>query len=400
MTKTHRIFVIFLLGTLSAFGPLSMDMYLPALPELERQLHTTTSLAQLTITACIFGLAAGQLIIGPMSDRWGRRGPLLFGLALFTVTAFGAALTTNVFVLIGLRFLQGIAGSAGQVLSRSITRDLFVGPQLTQFFAILMAINGIFPILAPILGGFILSFTTWKGIFWLLTVVGVILIVAVWFGLPETLPKDKRVASWRNILADIHALLHDRNFMTYVLTQGFVYAALFSYISGASFVFQDIFHMSAQMFSVLYAINGLGIVVATRLTGELVHFHSDQTILVRSLWVGTFVSFLILISLALPNNFWPLVIGLFIVISLVGMVNTTATSLAMQSVGDRAGSASAILGVVMNGIGGCLSPLIGIAGDHSQVPMDGFIFLSELAALGILIWGLSLYRRPQSNKHA
>lgn len=385
MTKRHRYFVVFLLGTLSAFGPLSVDFYLPALPEIQQQIHTTASAAQLTITACLIGLAVGQVIIGPLSDLYGRKLPLMGGLLIFTISSFLAAFVHQIWWLIFLRLLQGLAGSSGQVLSRSIARDVFSGHDLTSFLAVLMSINGIFPIIAPLLGGFVLKVTDWRGIFIILGFIGILLMLAVGFGLKETLMPDNRIKTPKFVVRDIGILLKDRQFMAYALSQGFVYAALYSYISGSSFVFQRIFNMSPQSFSVLYAINGLGIVIVTEITGNLVKSFGERKLLRKAIELGTFFSVILVGSLAMPNNFWVLVISLFLIISLVGMVNTTATSLALQGESKRAGSASALLGFIMNAIGASISPLVGIMGT-SQVPMDVLILLSEVAALLIAIF--------------
>ncbi|MCT2909603.1 Bcr/CflA family efflux MFS transporter [Schleiferilactobacillus harbinensis] len=236
-----------LLGVLSAFGPLSMDMYLPALPEVASQLHTTSAAGQLTITSCIFGLAAGQIIVGPLSDRWGRKLPLLAGVGLFTLTSFLIPFTTSIWPLIILRLFQGIGGSAGQVLSRAVARDLFSGPQLGRFLGILMSINGIFPIIAPLLGGAVLSFTDWRGVFVILGAIGLILFLWTWWGLPETLPADRRTATGFAAFTQMSELFKDRPFMGYMLSQGFVYGALYVYISGSAFAFETVFHFSPQI---------------------------------------------------------------------------------------------------------------------------------------------------------
>ncbi|WP_057894241.1 multidrug effflux MFS transporter [Lacticaseibacillus brantae] len=380
----HRWLLLVLLGTLSAFGPLSMDLYLPGLPELQQQLHTTPALAQLTITASLIGLAVGQLLMGPLSDYLGRKKPLYAGLVIFMVTSFLAAITDNIWWLIILRVLQGVGGSAGQVLSRSIARDLFNGHQLTRFLAILMAINGIFPIISPVIGSGILVFTSWRGIFILLAVIGLILIGLTMTTLPETLPVDRRTNHISRAFIEMGQLVGNRAFMTYVLAQGFVYGALFSYISGSTFVYQDYYGLSAGVFSLFYAFNGLGIVTVTKLTGNLTGRFSEQKLLKISVLLGTVAAIVLLINAMTINAFAIMVAGLLVVVSLVGMVNTTATSLGMQLSGEHAGGASALLGLGMNAIGGLMSPLVGAFGTNSVTPMASLILASEVLAVIVL----------------
>jgi len=380
----HRWLLLVLLGTLSAFGPLSMDLYLPGLPELQRQLHTTPALAQLTITTSLIGLAVGQLLMGPLSDYLGRKKPLYAGLIIFMATSFLAASTDNIWWMIVLRVLQGIGGSAGQVLSRSIARDLFNGHQLTRFLAILMAINGIFPIISPVIGSGILVFTSWRGIFILLGVIGVILIGLTLTSLPETLPAERRTNHISRAFIEMGQLVGNRPFMMYVLAQGFVYGALFSYISGSTFVYQDYYGLSAGVFSLFYAFNGLGIVTVTKLTGNLTTRFSEHQLLRFSVLLGTAAAVVLLVNALTINVFAIMVAGLLVVVSLVGMVNTTATSLGMQLSGEHAGGASALLGLGMNAIGGLMSPLVGAFGTNSVTPMASLILISEVLAVIVL----------------
>ncbi|MCZ2492648.1 multidrug effflux MFS transporter [Dellaglioa carnosa] len=387
--KKHELFLTVLLGTLSAFGPLSMDMYLPALPVIQQHLHTNASLTQLTITTCLLGLALGQLIVGPYSDKIGRRKPLLWGLILFAVTSVIAATSQNITILIGIRLLQGLAGSAGLVISRAIARDLYTGKKLTKFFSLLMAVNGIFPIISPIIGSFILKFTSWRGIFVILTIIGLLLFFVVLITLPETnevtLSKSKSEAdldSTGNILKN---LISDKFFLSYALIQGFISGAMFCYISGSSFVLQNLFGLSSNMFSLVYAINGFGIVLMSQLSSRISDSFSENTGLKLGVYLALLGSLLLTISLFISNSLPLVLISLFLIVSMVGLVNTTAFSLAMQKQGQHAGSASAVLGVGMNLVGSILSPFVGIMGDHSYIPMTILILICEFCALIIYL---------------
>lgn len=374
-----------LLGVLSAFGPLSMDMYLPALPEVASQLHTTSAAGQLTITSCIFGLAAGQIIVGPLSDRWGRKLPLLAGVGLFTLTSFLIPFTTSIWPLIILRLFQGIGGSAGQVLSRAVARDLFSGPQLGRFLGILMSINGIFPIIAPLLGGAVLSFTDWRGVFVILGAIGLILFLWTWWGLPETLPADRRTATGFAAFTQMSELFKDRPFMGYMLSQGFVYGALYVYISGSAFAFETVFHFSPQVFSIIYAINGAGMIVATQFAARGLNDQNGRKILGGSILTAAIASTLLLFGISQWPSGLLLAGGLVIIISLVGAVNTTATTLALGNEAQHAGAASALLGLGMNAIGGLMSPVVGLFGTRSSLPMVALIMVCEWIAVLLLV---------------
>lgn len=374
-----------LLGVFSAFGPLSMDMYLPALPEVASQLHTTSAAGQLTITSCIFGLAAGQIIVGPLSDRWGRKLPLLAGVGLFTLTSFLIPFTTSIWPLIILRLFQGIGGSAGQVLSRAVARDLFSGPQLGRFLGILMSINGIFPIIAPLLGGAVLSFTDWRGVFVILGAIGLILFLWTWWGLPETLPADRRTATGFAAFTQMSELFKDRPFMGYMLSQGFVYGALYVYISGSAFAFETVFHFSPQVFSIIYAINGAGMIVATQFAARGLNDQNGRKILGGSILTAAIASTLLLFGISQWPSGLLLAGGLVIIISLVGAVNTTATTLALGNEAQHAGAASALLGLGMNAIGGLMSPVVGLFGTRSSLPMVALIMVCEWIAFLLLV---------------
>lgn len=383
MKRRQKYWLIGLLGTLSAFGPLSMDMYLPALPKLQQDLHTTTSLTQLSITTCLIGLAVGQLLIGPISDRIGRKKPTLIGLIIFTIASLLAALATNVWWLLCLRLCQGLAGAAGLVTSRAIASDLFTGSELTKFYALLMAVNGIFPVIAPIIGGFVLSFASWRGIFMILTAVGGVLCFAVLFGLRETHPQTNTATTTQPLLPVLRQLSRDPIFMGYTLIAGLVTGGLFGYISGSSFMLQNIFGLSSQAFSLLYALNGLGIVIMSQLVGPLTTRYSEQQVLHGSIWVALIGALLLCGTLILPHQLRYVILPLFLIVSMVGIAGTLGSALAMAHAQKYAGSASAILGLIQNLIGGLLSPFVGILGKNTYVPMAVLILLCELGALAI-----------------
>ncbi len=391
-TRLQRFWMGLVLGVLSAFAPLSLDMYLPALPNLTMDFHTIPSMAQLSLTFCLLGLAAGQLFIGPISDSLGRRKPLIIGLVVYTLVSFACTFTSSIWVLLIFRLFQGLAGAAGIVSTRAIVRDYYSGTELTRFFAFLMLINGAAPIIAPILGGQLLRITNWHGIFIVLGVIGVLLIVAVLIGLPESLPAEKRltggVAKTFLVMA---GLFKDRIFMGYSLSQGFVMAAMFGYIAGSPFVIQDLYQVSAQWFSIIFATNGLGIIIASQISARLsVRFGEKKTFISGLLLAG--ISSLVLFVFILINAqlIW-ILIPLFLVVSSVGIVTTIGSSLAMQEQGRNAGGASAVIGVSQLMLGAISSPLVGLGGSKTAVPMG-------IVIVGFSVSSLLFYLISRSTK--
>lgn len=370
MAKSRRLWIAFVLGALSAFGPLSIDMYLPALPKLTEELHTNTSIAQLSLTACLIGLALGQLFVGPLSDVRGRKKPLLIALILYSVASILCAYSTSIWMLIFLRFIQGATGAAGIVISRASVRDMYSGTELTKFFALLMLVNGAAPILAPIAGGQLLHFVTWRGVFFVLFVIGILMWLAVTFGLKETLPRERRSpGGLKQTFSTFHLIITDRQFMGYAFSQGLVSAAMFGYISGSPFVLQDIFGVSPQMFSIIFAINGVGIIIASQLTGRLAGRVSELKLFIIGISLCAIGGVLLLLVVLLDAGLYAVIPSLFIVVSSVGMVGTTSFSLAMQNQSETAGSASAILGLLPFILGAIVAPLVGLGGSHTAVPM-------------------------------
>lgn len=377
-----RLWIAGLLGLLTAFGPLSIDMYLPSLPSLASDLHTSASLAQMSLTATLVGLAVGQLIAGPLSDVRGRRAPLIVALATYTVASLLAAISPSIWLLIVLRFFQGIAGAAGIVISRAVSRDLYTGSDLTKFLSLLMLVNGVAPIAAPIAGGQLLRFTSWHGVFIVLAAIGVIMFLGVFFNLPETLSKERRAQGGiKETLETFQQFIGNRVFVGYALAQGFVMAGMFAYISGSPFVLQNIFGVSAQMFSVIFAINGLGIIIATQVTGKLADKVGERRLLLTGLSFAAAGGVVLLGMILSGAGLIAVLVPLFFVVASVGMVNTTSFSLAMQNQEKSAGSASALLGIMPFVMGAIVAPLVGIGGSHTALPMGVIIAIADVGAI-------------------
>ncbi|WNQ12855.1 multidrug effflux MFS transporter [Paenibacillus aurantius] len=384
-----------LLGSLSAFGPLSLDLYLPALPALEQELHAGTSIIQLTLTACLLGLSVGQLFAGSISDVRGRKGPLITGLVVYAAASLLCALSPSVGLLIVLRFLQGFAGAAGIVISRAVVRDLYEGPELTKFFSLLMLVNGAAPILAPIAGGQLLKLIPWQGLFVVLSVISLLMLAGVLLGLPETLPAGLRSeAGLGNTLRTFGTLVKDRVFMGYALAQGLVTAAMFAYISGSPFVIQEIYGVSAQGFSLLFAMNGAGIILAGQVTGRLAAKVGEKRLLIAGLLLAALGGVSLLIVLAWKAPLPWILPPLFLVVSCVGIVSTAGFSLAMQNHGRTAGSASALLGLMSLLFGALVAPLVGLGGSGTALPMGLVIAAADIGS--VLVYVFLIHRRMGS----
>jgi len=393
--RGRRLWLTALLGVLVAFGPLSIDMYLPALPLLSKDLHAGTSVTQLSLTATLLGLALGQVVAGSQSDSRGRRGPLLVGLGGYAVSSLLCAASGSICALVAFRFLQGLAGSAGIVISLAVARDLYAGPELTRFLSLLVLVNGVGPVLAPVAGGQLLRVTSWRGVFVVLAAVGLVMFLAVLAGLPETLPRRSR-AGLTETLAVFGGLLSDGAFMGYALPQGLVIAAMFAYISGSPFVIQEIFGASPQTFSLVFAINGLGIIAASQVTGLLSGRVRETVLFAGGIGLACTAAIVLLATLRAGAGLVDVLPPLFLVVSSIGIVNTAGSSLALQRYGHAAGSASALLGLISLALGAAAAPLAGLAGKDAALPMGMVIAVADAGAAGCYAawrWGGRCLRR-------
>jgi DHA1 family bicyclomycin/chloramphenicol resistance-like MFS transporter len=345
-------------------------MYLPGLPSLGRSLAAPAWAVQLTLTACLAGLALGQVLAGPLSDRFGRRRPLIAGVALYALASLLCAAAPSVAVLVVLRFAQGAAGAAGIVIARAIVRDMHSGAAAARFFSLLMLVNGLAPILAPVIGGQVLRVTTWRGVFVILAAIGVLLAAAAAAGLRETLPPEARHAGGvGDTVRTFGRLLTDRTFLGYALACGLAFGAMFAYISGSPFVIQDIYGASPQLFSVMFATNALGLVLSSQVNRVLLRAIQPRTILRTALRVQALAGLTLLVVVAAGGGAWGIVPLLFVVVASLGLVFPNATALALADHPRVAGSASGLLGVLQFIVGAATAPLVGVAGTGTALPM-------------------------------
>jgi DHA1 family bicyclomycin/chloramphenicol resistance-like MFS transporter len=375
--------LLYLLGALSALPAMTIDMYLPGMPLMAKDLAASAGLVQLTVTVFVIGLAVGQVLVGPLSDSWGRRPLLVGGLVVYVGGSVLCLVSPSVEWLIAARTAQSLGAAAAAVLSRAIVRDGFEGNAMTRALTTLMLVNGIATVVAPVLGGQLLVVAPWRTVFAVLGLVGAALLLVVAMSLPESLPRQRRrPAHWRTTAYGFTTLLRDRSYLRYVSAAALMFAAMFAYISGSSFVLQDEYGISSQQYSLIFAVNAIGIVLLgqlnARLVGRVAHEH---TLLGASLGLGAAAGFGVLICTIAAMPLAVLLVCLFFVVSALGPVLANATSLALAPHATSAGAAASLLGVVQYLVGGLVAFVMSTAARGSAFGMGAAIFLSAAAAL-------------------
>ncbi|WP_282936263.1 multidrug effflux MFS transporter [Paenibacillus sp. RC67] len=385
-----------LLGLFSTLGPFTIDMYLPAFPQIVERFGTTASLVQLSLTACLLGLGIGQLVMGSLSDVYGRRKPLLISMVIYVVADLACAISPNIWLLILSRLVQGFVASAGIVISRAIARDMFSGHELTKFFSLLLLVGNLGPLVAPVTGSGVLALTSWVGVFIALALLGTYLLAMTKWSLQETLPIERRSPSdFTQQLRNYGSLLRDRSFTGYMLAQGIMIAGVFAYVSGTPFIYQNIYGVSPTVFALLFGSNGITLIIGSQLVGRMARRVSEQTFLLFGLWLAGAASIAVLLVAMFHGPLYALVIPLVFFVAAIGITSTAAFPLAMESQGHMAGSAAALMGVIPFLLGAVVSPLVGIAGESTAVPLGVIILTTSAAAM--LSYFL-LVKRGSNNK--
>ncbi|MBB5490466.1 multidrug effflux MFS transporter [Nocardiopsis metallicus] len=383
--------LVLVLGVLTATGPLATDMYLPAFPQITQELGATEGQVGLTLTAIMLGLSVGQLVIGPMSDAWGRRGPLLVGVALFTVTSVLCVFVPNVTVFIVLRFLQGVAGAAGAVVARAVVRDLFQGDDAVRFFSRLALVMMLAPLLAPLVGAQLLLVGPWQLSFWVLAAMSALSFVLVLLWLPESLPREaRRIQGPRQLASTVGTLVRDPKFVSPVLTLGLSFGMLFTYVSAFSFVSQNEFGISPQGYGWLFAVNSLAMMAGTQGNGLLVgRVDTSRRLLLGLLLALVAVGTLLALALSGVAQLWMVSGLLALMMFSVGFImpNATVSALDGQPVAV-AGTASALMGSLQFALGGAIAAMAGMtpSGEASLVSMA--VVMASVAVLSLLafVW--------------
>ncbi|HCB15317.1 MAG TPA: Bcr/CflA family drug resistance efflux transporter [Gammaproteobacteria bacterium] len=361
---------------------MSIDMYLPGLPAIAADFGVETSAAQFTLSSFFIGLALGQAIHGPLADRYGRKPPLYAGLALYVITSIGCALAPDMTTLTVLRFVQAVGGCAGIVIARAVVRDRCDPHTAARVFSLLMLVMGLAPILAPFIGGWILWFAGWRAIFAVLSIFGLACLFAVWRFLPETRPADTIASTGIGPALRVYSeLLGDRRFMGYVLSGGFAHAGMFAYITGSPHVFIEVYGVSAQNFGWLFGLNALGLIASSQVNRRLLRHHSTDTLLRRANRSTVLLGLGMLMIAASGWGGLPvLLIPLFGYSISLGFTAPNAMANALAHQGQRAGSASALIGALQFGVATFASMLVGLAGGGSALPMAAVIASCGLLA--------------------
>lgn len=391
----RRLGLLVVLGALSAFGPLSMDLYLPSTPTIAADLHAGQALVQLTMSGCVAGLALGQLVAGPLSDSLGRRRPLLVGLAAFVLMSLACAAAPDIGTLIVLRFGQGMAGAAGIVVSIATVRDLYDARDTARILASLTLVSGLAPVLAPVIGGQLLRVTSWRGVFCVLAGIGVALLAASRW-LPETVPAARRrPPRFARMLSDSAVLLRDRQFAGNAVAVALSTAALFTYISTLPFIVEDSYRQSPQRFSLIFAANSLGLVAMSQLSARLVRRRAPAALLHTALGVQAAgaAALIAAASLGHPPLLW-LLAPMFVIVAAFGMMRPNGTALALAGHASIAGTASAYLGAMQFLSGAVLAPLAGVGRRGSAGPAAILIGTLCVAALCLQL-AITRGRRPR-----
>ncbi|MCE3552618.1 multidrug effflux MFS transporter [Pseudonocardia sp. RS11V-5] len=375
-----------LLGALIALGPLTIDMYLPALPGIVTEFATTSSTVQLTLTGTLIGLALGQLFIGPLADAVGRRKPLLIGTALHVVASLLIVVAPTIAVLGVLRVLQGVGSAAGAVVAMAVVRDLFTGRAAATLLSRLMLVMGAAPVLAPTLGGELLRVADWRGVFVALAVYGLVILGVLFFALGETLPPERRrSAAVGPTLQAYGALLRDRAYVGLILVAGFAMAGMFGYVSGSSFVFQQEFGLDAQQFGLLFGAGAIFLIGATQANAALLRrFEPRQLLLVASVSGTVAAAVLAVLAGTGTGGLVGVLVPLWAVLASVGLALPNAPALALSRHGERAGTAAALLGAVQFGVGALTSPVVGLLGNDA-LAMGLTIAGAQALALTVLL---------------
>ncbi|WP_416467030.1 multidrug effflux MFS transporter [Pseudomonas sp. LFS044] len=388
--------MVLILGALSAFGPLAIDFYLPAFPAMAQAFATDEKHVQTTLAAYFLGLSLGQLAYGPVADRFGRRIPLLFGVALFTLASLACAYAPNLDTLIVARFVQALGGCAGMVLSRAIVSDKCDPVASAKVFSQLMLVMGLAPILAPMLGGVLVNVAGWQSIFLTLSLFSAACLVAVGLGLPESLPAHMPRQPLSGALRQYLRLLADRVFVGHALTGGIAIAGMFAYIAGSPFVFIKLYGVPAEHYGWLFGTNAAGFILVAQINARLLAKRGPAFLLVRAVWLYLAAGLVLLGVAALrPAHLWPLLVPLFVCISSLGCIIPNASACAMSGQGARAGSASALMGCLQFSVAAGAAALVGLLHDGSAVPMTLVVSLCGALVVSVALLTHRLQaRRP------
>jgi DHA1 family bicyclomycin/chloramphenicol resistance-like MFS transporter len=387
MTKQKYFFLILLLGTLTALGPFSIDMYLPGFPAIAENLHTTVARVALSLSSFFVGISAGQLLYGPLLDRFGRKKPLYFGLLLYVVSSAGCLAVHSIEQLIILRFVQAIGSCAAAVASVTLVRDLFPVKDSAKVFALLMLVVGVSPMVAPTVGGYVSAAFGWQAVFLMLGAIGALLLLATFFWLPDNYKPDLTLSlKPRPILTNFWAVLREPQFTTYAFTGAISFSGLFAYVSGSPLVFMDIFYVDGKVYGWIFAFLSIGLIGSSQVNSQLLRkYQSEQIVLAALLCQSVIACIFLILTSANIIGLGGTVAFLFIYLCCLGFTNPNTSALSLAPFTRNAGSASALMGAIQMALGALASVSVSLFNTHSATPMVAIMAGTALSALLVLL---------------
>jgi DHA1 family bicyclomycin/chloramphenicol resistance-like MFS transporter len=384
-----RFYVILVLGMLTALGPFSIDMYLPAFPSIARGLHTTVAQVMLSLSSFFIGISAGQLVYGPLLERYGRKRPLYVGLSIYLLASIGCALATSVNALILFRLLQALGGCAGMVAARAIVRDVFEVRENAKIFSSLMLVVAVSPIVAPTLGGYVTSTLGWRYVFAILIIVDIIILIVITAFLPESKDPDPHFSlKPAPIIKNFAGIVKHPQFYTYTLAGSVAYAGLTAYISGSPHVFMELFRVSEKQYGWIFAFIALGLITASQINNFFLRKFTSSHIIKVALYVQGCIGLVLAgVTMLGVSQLFLTIFLIFVFLSCQGFIFPNASALSLAAFGHTAGSASAMMGAIQMSIGASASAVVSFLQNDTALPMTGVMACSPIIALLIFLWG-------------
>jgi len=387
--RTNKFHLITILGLLTAIGPFSIDMYLPAFPDIAKGLHTTVANVTLSLSSFFIGISFGQLLYGPLLERFGRKKPLYAGLCIYLIASVGCALAASVNALIVLRLLQALGGCVGMVAARAMVRDLFEVKENAKVFSMLMLVVAVSPIIAPTLGGYVTSLLGWRYVFVMLIIVDIIIIISAYFLLPESRKPNPNFSLRPGpILNNFSGVIRHPQFYTYALTAAVSAAGLYAYIGGSPHVFMEIFHVSEKQYGWIFALIAMGLIGASQVNSLMLRIYTSDQLIRVALFCQSVVGITtVCLTLFGLTDLFVTIFLIFVFLCTQGFVFPNASALSLAAFGHTAGSASALLGAIQMTIGACTSALVSILQNHTALPMTGVMACCAISALSVFSFG-------------
>ena len=389
MTRRQHFVVILILGTLSTISPFSIDMYLPGFPAIAKDLHTSISQVQLSLTAYLVGISVGQLLYGPLLDRYGRKLPLYAGLVVYMLASIGCALSTSIETLIIMRLLQALGGCVGLVAAQALVRDLFPVDQIAQAFSLLTLVVAVSPMIAPTVGGYATEALGWHSIFIILAAITILILVGIYFALPDGKQPDTALSLRpKAVLGSFFTVMKQPQFLTYALVGGVATSAPFAYLAGSSDVFMNIYHASAQEYGWIFAFLSIAVIAPTQLNRFLLRRFSSEQIILATLMYQAVVGLLMVAGTwAGWYGQYGLIAVLFLFLCGQGITGPNATALSLAPFVRHAGSAAALMGSFRMGFGAIVSGAVSVLHNNTAIPMVGVMMICAVIGLIILLIG-------------